>query len=477
MIDRDDLTRQLSESLRANAEHITVPDERFDPERSGLALAVGAPPGRRPRARLAAAAAVVVVAVAGGVVALRSDPPADDAITDPGTGTSQESPTMAWPTPPTTDGVPVPAGAPDGLDLWGVTWWGPSPDATDPTRWAQLFGDPDDPAAALLVESQPAVPGGGGDGTPLLVRGHGATLLPAKDRPDDAWTVAWDEDGAALSASFRGMTGDEAVTALDALQPRSGAGSAGFDAPAGGSLELLDEVLDPVAPPVTGVFTYRDQPPAGNGPAGAVLEVRTAAATGSTTLAYLRTWFNGSRGTDGRATSQDTTGFLRVVTPDGLDVVGDPGGTAVPPEVVEQVVASVAPVPATDLTALWTEANGRVAALPLVATIPLASGTLELRGDAPALCLRLDVGPVCQTTRGSGDAVAIDGQVAASFQAGDAWYVAAASATGAPSLEPDDLDPEEGADGTWHGLLVRPDAGVDQVDVMFGDQGMGLSRP
>jgi hypothetical protein len=472
MIDHDDLTRRLGESLRTNAGHVTVPDEPFDPGRPGLALATSAPQRRRPRA-LVAAAAVFVVALAGAAVALRPGPgsQADD------TMTGQPYPPVASPLPPAAEGVPAPSAAPAGLDLWGVGWSAPRQGTGDPTTWAQLLGDPGDPEVALLIESESSAPGSGNaDGTLLSVRGHDATLLPAKDRPDDAWTLSWEEGDAALSASFRGMTQDEAVAALDALQPRAGGGG-GFDVPAGGSLTVLDEVLDPAAPAAIGVFTYAEALPVGNVPAGPQLEVRTSAATGTKTLGYLLTWFNGSRDADGRARSSDAGGMLHVVAPDGLDVLADPGGTGVPREVVEQVVAGVAPATAADLTALWTEANERVAALPLVAEIALSSGTLELRGEARALCLRLDAGRSCQAAMPAGVAVAIDGTVAASFDAGGTWYVGAATTAVAPTVDPDQPETESGADGTWEGLLVRPEADVDQVDVWFGDTGVGLTRP
>lgn len=486
MIDDQELTRRVADSLRAYAETVTLQPQGFDPTHrmtdvvnlDADVVPTGATrsPGRRAvrsQARLVAAVAALALAVAGVTawVAQRDGGEGEG-------GESAELVTMAAPPAPS-DGL-APTRAPGGWEVARVEWSttrGSTP-LTD-LRYAhgdraQLFGDPANPAVALLVESAGGI-APQDQGEPLTVRGQpGYVVHPGEadlEGRDDVAVVTWTEAGTELRASFRGLGVDDALAALDGLQVRAGGPAAGFEAPADAGLTQLDEA-EPSSPPATYVsLTYEATTQPDQAPR---LWVDAVAPTGTTTVRYLYAWFYGERADDGTATVWDPSSSMRtIVRPDGQAVWAqlytlDEMGTRVAADGIEGVgpaeqvtaeaAASVAPVTADQLAGWWAAVNGQRVSLPLMARVELPTATIQVRGDdsEKVLCRESSAETVCYPALDNSDRTLVAG-----LPIDGVDYEVAASPHEAPqfitygSEGPYAVEAETGSDDGWHVGLAR----------------------
>lgn len=382
--------------------------------------------------------------------------------------------------------------APAGFDLWQVSWYRSPVDTVAAGFKYQLFKTGDDGDAGILVWLQP----GGDDGAccdPVTVRGQDGTIGEAKDFPDSADTVNWNESGAAVSATFTGMSADDAVAFLDTLDWRSDDPFEGFASPEGAPLSLVGETTDD--PDATGLdlnaeFVYLGAGGAAeSGPLRAQTSVPSQAPEeGVFGADYLTTWLHGTPDDEGALVAFDPFGILTVARPDGTTVSIDGHGAPVDDEdVLHQIADNLAPITGDELDALEHSANDRIVALPLLASAEAAQATLEVRGrdEYFALCAtRNETEPRCQP--GLED---LGGPIvtASAVIDGD-WVVAAASMEGQVSIvgsstfssgdEPDGLPGAETAtDGAWDFAVALPSADIDVVTVQTSHGAVELSRP
>lgn len=460
------LTDRLRATLQAEAEQIGGPDPDV------VHLPTPAPAPNRPDRRrwLLAAAVLAAVVGAAGVVALRSGDERPSDVAD-GESTAIRPADRLGEAP---EGVLAPGWVPDGLTLRDVSWR--HGDAVgDVEGFVQLFGrggGTDD--GALLVEIQPNSDGQLSDGERTTVRGHEAGILPAKEPPDAASTISWLEAGAAISATFVGMSLDEARGALDDLVWRSADQMEGFAPPPdlAGTLGLLGEAPLAASSGTHGSFTYL----AGDQRFG----VGTSTGNGSMSSSYLQAWLHDTPGADGMVERLDTElGFLIRAWPDGRSVVVDALEATSLYDTLEQVADGVRPVSAAELVARRDEVAVRVAAEPLVASARFDLGALEVRGEGPrtALCLVPPPGDAGRVCSGLDDLTGTD--VWVDLLVGDTWYIAAASTTGKPAVT--DGAVEVGApapDGEWQFVLAAvPDDKVT-AQVLFTQTSSGvIERP
>lgn len=368
------------------------------------------------------------------------------------------------------------------MSLWGVEWDPPRSDEgadLDPDHWTQLFADADDPEAMLLVDYHTDELGRdeGREGPHVTVRGHDAVVGPYRDGAWGLDALHWQEGDMSATVAFRGMTPEQAVAAVDALRERPG-GGVGFDAPADGSLTLLDEALDPVPPAVVATFGYASEAPIGQAPDQQV-SLRASQAVGRTTSAYLKTWFVGERSDDGVVVAHlPEVNHVDLVQPDGQAVGLDAWpGSGVSQQVLEQLARSVRPSTVDQLGDLWSEVNDRVASLPVIASVELPSGTIEvhgLDGSPRAVCLRLAVGTSCPAlpaASGEGN------RLVTSLDVDGIWYVAVATTIPGVTLG-EDVPAESGTADGWDVRLARPADGIASVDIGDdSDTGMTVYRP
>ena len=486
----DELIEQVRVALQRRAGDVRDVAARFDPTRPDFQIPMTTTlRKRRPRSTWArvAAAVLVMVGVAAAVAVTRSGDRSK-------VGLTSSSGALA---PPDASNVPTglaSQSAPDGTRLWSIAW---SQQASDPlpTR-TELFGRPDGQGAKVLIQVTPGNPGSSGCCTPIDVRNQAAQIGPAKEFPDTTSDVTWQED-ASLEAKFNGMSQTDALAFLDALQWRSADHFAGLDAAPGSTLTLLEEVVGD--PPSTLAATlelrYRDQAASIEPAAGVQREVRASAGPGHKTSRYLKTWFDGRVDADGVARSYETTfGTYAEAAPDGRYVWIDANNTPSSEAALRAIADGIAPRTGVELLALRSEAEASAASLPLVATITLPSGDVEVRGDAAARALCLHMATVERCTEPAPDITDTSGPLignVGSFLIHNEWFVVYASmndpqiTSGHPAPpytrdHPDVVTPlpsEKNSSGDWHAVLGRPPASLQKVQIADGNQLSGDILP
>jgi hypothetical protein len=350
----------------------------------------------------------------------------------------------------------------------------------------ELFGRPDGQGGKVLLQISPANPGSSGCCTPIDVRGQPAQIGPAKEFPDTTSDITWQED-ATVEAKFNGISPTDAVVFLDALQWRSADHSVGLDAAPGSTLSLLDEVAGdaPSTLATTLELRYRDQAASLEPAVGIQRDVRTTPGPGHKTSRYLKTWFDGRVEADGVARSYETTfGSYAEATPDGRYVWIDANNT---PSSEAALADDIETRTGADLLALRAQAESSAAALPLVATISLPSGVVDVRGDGQARSVCLHVATVVRCTEPAPDIAGAGGPLignVGSFLVNGEWYVVYAS-TNDPQItsghppppytrdHPDVVTPlpsEKNSSGGWHAVLSQLPVSQQRVQIADGDQ-------
>ena len=499
-----DLANLVARTFRAQAARVRAPADPFDPTARAGTDDVPVPRGRRRRWRRVgvAAAAVVLVLAAGAVVTQAGDDGRGRTRTQSSTATTPMPEASADATPSTDaapDGASAPGWVPEDLTLWSVRW-STAPGAVGGLDNLQLFTRA--AGGGVLVDIQPANPGSSSGGDPLTVRGLPATVTPAKEFPESSSTVFWQED-ASLSATFTGMTVDEAVAVLDSLSWRSDDHQDGFAPPGDGSVELAAETEpDPggAAPVSTVEFVYADDALTVMPGESRQLTVRATSAVGGVSRQTLLALLNGEGGpeADGAVRSYDPTyGTLQVVWPDGRQWWIDANASALTEDELAQVAAGMAPTSGEQLETMAAEAAARVEDLPVVAAATVGSGAeITVRGpDGAGLLLCLTPGdagdeqcadPFDETALAGGPA----GPLVAHIVVDGRWFVVAAttgepvtipqSGTGDTSRPPSELGWRPGIagetadDGTWRFLLAEVPADVDFVGLETPGIGMGM---
>jgi len=486
-----ELAAEVRRALRHQADELDLVDVPFDPAAPGLpGLERGdedAPDAGRRRWSLVAAAAAVVVAVgAGALVAADDEPPADR------TGPGVDAPTTT---------VSIPAGAadagpgwlpttpPEGMEAWSVRW-GATVDQQP--ALVQLF-EARSTGARLLVVVHPA--SRVDQPTDRAVRGRPAASYSVEEPVGNSTLLAWEEDGALVTAERRGMAEADAIGFLDGLRWRSDAPAGGFANPTSGPLDLAAEAEGGPVEIRTTTVVYRDAVGSVDPGEGEQLTVRTGVPVDDEgpTVGAVQDRYLGTVDDDGRVTRFDPdTGVLRRTDPDGTWVEVDANATTDDEDALATVADGVTRVEPAALLTLRAEVEARVvAAVPVVAQVGIeGSGderraTVERReeGGAEAICLVVDGSP----RRCSGAGVVLDAE--GSFLVGDRWFVVGLGRDAVTiAAEPSVADGSDGSDGSdgpdldgvrrgqaegWHAaLVVVPDA-VDGVAV----DGEGVRRP
>jgi hypothetical protein len=499
-----ELAARVAAALRAKAGRVTTTAEPFDASSPMLAVDQLGQPRRRHWARpVMAAAGVLLVATAAAAVATRSRDDGGDR-TRSGPSEPQTQPTPAGPSesqirpapsaPAAPDGALAPGWLPDGLTLWSVTWSSGAQDAAlQPNQ--QLFTAAD--GGGVLIDIQAANPGSSSGGDPVTVRGVEGSLLPAKEFPDDASTIFWEED-ASLSATFTGMTLDSALAVLDNLQWRSADHKQGFAPPTEGPLTLAGETSDAAPVPVVSTaFQYADESLTLTPGDSRQLTVRTSSATGGTSSDLLAARLHGEQRGDGAVESYDPAyGTLSVVWPDGRRYWIDANATPLGRDELRRVADEMTELAASDLEELRDGVETRIEGLPAVAETALPSGRVTVRGSGSSATLCLAVAGEQRCANPVDDGVWLSADVMGTgFVIDGAWFVvAAATPTAAPPTivasgagDPADLDSiewgpgivgEAATDSGWAMVLAQPAAGIDIVllDLGGGDQQV-VERP
>lgn len=467
----------LTTALATKAAQVEVTVGEFDPTRRGPLADSDAGTHPSPRRLLPAAAIVLVVAlVVGASLALRRG---DDTLT---TGGGEE-------------GWLVPGWVPEGMDLWSAGWSGPSaPEEAGDDSWNtfQLFGDPD-AGRALYVQTLPQYQESTASSEPVTVRGGDGWVGPSVDLPQPVDWVVWYENGATITAQFKGMTSAEALAAVEQLEWRSDSPADGFAAE--GSLDLSGESLRREYGR-SAQFHYSQGPPTEDPDEGRPAIVVSTSTGGGMSIGYLDTWFyeGGAAESDGSRHAYGRRD-LGVFWPDGrqAQVFSMAAGAPLDRATMERIVASlVVEDDEADLAPLSDAAAANVAALPLLASTEVGVGTLELRGDGGfhRLCLRRPGTPTldCGDTPGLigvGSPTATETVVLGAWEIDGTWFVAAAASGFETRIDggrgegiEDDVLPATAATvGHWQLLFVQPPYDVERVYVTEPGGATGAVRP
>jgi hypothetical protein len=472
MIDVAEVEGRVREALHRKAEQIDSAAPGFS---SDTVAVIELADARRParRAVYAAASVVAVLLVGVGILFATTD--------DTGRG-ANPSPSLPPTAPPVTGsggaGALAPGFVPEGLDLWNVTAAPQFETAFALSYTTQLFGVVDDagaPSPGLLLRIQRA--SGTATGDPVTVRGVAGSSAAPKEGVETSETISWNEGGAMISATVRGMTRGEAVAALDALRPRSADLQDGFDA---GSLPLLGETLAKRehTASVRGRFDYAPAPVVG----GDSPKLQVVTATSADFPGYLGFWIEGKREADGSVVKRDPGWGLDVAWPDGRQVLvySDTDDWSV----LERVARSVKPVTEAELDELRHGVNARLAALPVIVSAGMSGQSVELRGaGAPAaLCFDLGAEKRCGSPYGQFGGGTDEFSVSAIVDG--SWRLVYASRVpvhinGADAPGGRDLAQHVTVNG-WDFAFADPPDDLSQVTIVSGPeytQGMGLPRP
>ena len=375
---------------------------------------------RRSRLVFSVAAAALVATGLTTVYALRRDspnariapPPAEITVTEPviestidTTNSSTTVPALA-----TEAAGYAPVDLPDDLVVWDVGWA-----TTGGTYGApfveQLFGTYDATntlATGMLIHIQSPVDEVLPDGSipRVTVRGVQGYLY---DNAGDPVSLMWVEGTREISVRARGLTLEEALPMLDAMQWRAD-GSNSFE-PTSITLPLVSEadsgkefhadqthflVTHPDG--LTAVPTPIDPTVNPAAAANAVLVIVGPPPLGSLAPGLM---YEGERRADGSVV--DSNGHF-IVEPDGtiVQIMGgivDDDGT-----VADRVAGAIRPIDGAGLTALVDSANQRLGQLAEVASSASPNGRVVLRGGTAvwpvAICLVIDQVERCRSSPG-----------------------------------------------------------------------------
>jgi hypothetical protein len=367
------------------------------PRRSRRLLAIGV-------ATLVAASLTAVYVVGRPNHRARVAPSVESTVSQPVTQPAVGSTTV--PTSATVAAGYAPVDLPDDLVVWDVGW--ATIGGTYGTPFVeQVFGTYDATntlATGMLIRIQSPIdevlPG---ESIPrITVRGAQGYLYSAvaPDATADPISLMWVEGTREISVRARGMTLDEAVAMLDALQWRADASSS-FE-PSSISLPLVTEAESGKefrGDRTNFSITNPDGPTTVNGQlASDVVIVEIGAPpVGSLPPEFV---YDGERRADGSVVYSRSA---LVVEPDGT-IVQILGSASDEPTLADQVIAALRPIDGADLTALVEAASGRVQQLPEVAASDFPEGRIVLRGGTAewplAICLVLDSAQRCRSTAG-----------------------------------------------------------------------------
>jgi hypothetical protein len=481
MIDQVELEHRVQIALRTKADQLRV---RTGPFFEGSVERVDPVPARRRHRMVWSIAALATAAclLLGFWVATDRAAPRTNVVTTP-----------APPTLPTPELLgAAPTWTPAGLNLESLTATR-QPASTGITKTTELFGSSDG-QPQLLIDLQP---GSWGDGvkTPLQVRGRSAREQSAKEFSATSTTLMWDE-GAAVQATFSGMRLVQAQALLATLQWSSPSDHlAGFVPAATSTLTLLGQsIANAPAQPTTGLeFHYADHVSSQDNGQGLQLDVHTISARGGLTGDYLKAWFHGTRDAVGMVESFDPSfGTLSRIWPDGRTTWIDANATAVSQADERRVADEEAAITTADFSARLAQAAVTLSGeLPRIASVDLAPGTIELRGNGTVLVVC--IGPTGGTpTACSGPTTASLGLIVGSVLLDGNWYVLGASPT--PFTVVENRQPSSThsttvpstviplltkTDAGWILGLANPPPGTDAVSVVVNQdsQGLGVFRP
>jgi hypothetical protein len=470
------LTTVLTRTLEVKAEQAMTagssPDLRQVAEPP--AYSEPRPPAARRRRPLPAAAVVAALAIgAVGAIGLRGD------------SAEEQVSTTALDDPP--DGWLVPTSLPAGMQLWGLEFSAPaaSERLSESGTIPQLFGDPDQGRAIYITSSYyDVVPE---TAEPVTVRRRtgqaGTSWDVAENDVGDA--VSWEEQGASITALYKGVTRSEAIGVLDSLHWRSDDPADGFSPPDDEAWALRGEIAG--WPPVghEADFAYSQGVPSASSTDGRPdLWIHTQASS-EISAGYLEGLYkHGSEtGNPGQpVTNFEEWGRLEIYWSDGRSVIIEPlsgsSAQATNREQLEQVALSLTVAGEADLEALRDQAETNIAALPVVASGETTIGTVEVHGEGSFVraCLKrsLDGSPNCPAEAISGGSGAADRlMTSADWTVDGTWYVVVAStvdhvqilgsedASHAPDAG--ELPAETTTAGEWTIYVAAPPPGIDQV--------------
>jgi hypothetical protein len=421
-----------------------------------------------------AAALVLIVGVVVAIVSTRSSSPREVRVVT--TPTTVAAPPSLR--DPSLDDAPLyaPSFVPAGEDLWNAT---ASTSEANPVFSGQLFGAVDAQGVVspgVMFEYQPNPPGGTIGSTNTTVRGAPARLGEPKDAASASGQLDWVEGNAAITAIFRGISANEAISVIGSFHARSANLLDGFDpasAPAGYGLLGETQPTHGVNN-VTATFEYTD------------LEVRTQTHAGYP--GYLRTWIGGAKSDAGVIVEPDAYADYHLVTltwPDGHSVTVQ--GTNTDPPTLERIARGIEQASPAQVATLLDQLNARLAGLPLLGSVTLPAGRVELRGDAPhvAVCLN---GLVCHTNVAL---LAPTNGVAGSVLDNDEWLVLAAAPNAEPTVSSGrggfgsgslPLPAQAATIDGWHIAVVPVPSGTDTVSISIPtgpnqSAGTSLTRP
>ncbi len=474
----DSELRRAAEEHRTRFEHVAVPDL---PERAH----------HRIKTATVAVAALAVVAIAAVVVAVAvhtNGSPRQLRVVTPST-TPPPSASAPKLRDTSIDAAPLlaPTWAPDGEQLWSVSSTGGARESGFPS---QLFGTASADGTltpGLVLEYQSASPGESIGGANATVRGAPAAVGEPKDAAGADAEIRWIEGSTQVTAIFRGVSNDGAVAVLNALQPRGSDLSAGFDpASAPPEFGLLGERngSERTDASADAVFRYA--------PADGAPDIEVATFTHDTYPGYFRARLGGHIGAGGVVVQPDAYSVYHLVTlawPDGRSVRVQTISTDA--SALERIARSVQLISRTQAQSLAEDVNARLAALPVLDTASLPSGTLEVHrtGQRIGICLRGAEGlPVCASDVGHAET---SNAIAGSALLDGHWYIfggapdvdVIATVAGAlPTPNPAPIPTQRATVGEWHVAVVPipADVGVVQLTVPTAPNqfsGFTLTRP
>lgn len=431
--------------------------------------------GRRTRALVAAAACLVLVALVATPVVLGGDQP-DDLVVQP----------LELGDPP--DGWLLPGWVPEGMDLWGIdTSVSPSAGDGDPATIPQLFGDPQGDRAVYVTSHRYEIaPATAEDVAVRGTTGSAGTGWGAAEE-DLGAAVRWRERGADITALYRGVSRDEAIAVLDALEWRSDDPVDGFAPPDDDAWPLRAEATSRATVSHDATLVYSDGVPSTDGRTGPPGLTVSTTSSSAVSAGYLETWYlqGEGDGTGPLVSYRADWHELAVHWPDGRSVTvgawptGDAGDPSVTHGVLERIATSAAVATPADLADVRQAVGDRIAALPVVATADTAIGAVDIHAEDGyvRLCLRRpDGGAADCDTSVHGGAASPDGSALATAQwtIDGSWTVAVASRGEVPRImdatdptvppgSAGDLPAETVTTGDWTVQVVRAPSTVDTL--------------
>jgi hypothetical protein len=380
--------------------------------------------------------------------------------------------------------VLVPTWLPSGLNPWAASWDEFTVNGTLPGRW-QLFLGVGSSKAMMVEVSGPVEGATAPEGTsPVTIRGQAGW----SDAVADGETGLYWQEGATLSARFKGMTRSAAITFLNGLTFADPADRLdGFAPPAAGvGMTLAGETpRQPNATFRAGAFSYAAAAPIwvpGHGNAVHVETINpTVTAADGVSPDWLDARYAGLSPSGGAIERYDSAGpTLTRIWPDGRKVAVEAFGSPYDQAALRQLADSAQPASPAELTTLRSSVSTRVGGLSQLAGATAAGVQLEVHGVeyVRALCLRTtsrwcaNLDPA-QASSGSSD------QVIADATLDGHRYIAAASRF---PLTMEKADPEQAGtispvyvqgNGWYFGLVDVPSTVTDVLVYFEPDPALG----